>query len=159
MAQAIQEQIGGNHCWGCGPLNPHGLQIHSYWDGQESICTFTPHPEHMAGPTHIVNGGILATLIDCHCVCTAIAALADAEGVVLADTTDLWAATASLQVDYLRPTPIGQMLTLRATVAQIEGRRITVACSISAEGVETARGVVLAVRVTQQWRESSPSLA
>jgi hypothetical protein len=26
-----------SHCYGCGRLNEHGLQIKSYWDGEESL--------------------------------------------------------------------------------------------------------------------------
>ncbi len=31
-----------SHCYGCGRLNPHGLQIKSYWDGDETVCHFNP---------------------------------------------------------------------------------------------------------------------
>ena len=27
-----------SHCYGCGRLNPDGLQIKSYWEGEESVC-------------------------------------------------------------------------------------------------------------------------
>ena len=48
--------------------------------------------------------------------------------------------TASLQVDYLRPTPHGVPLTLRAKVAELFPRKIVMTCSLHAEGKETARG-------------------
>jgi len=49
-------EMGFHQCWGCGSQNEQGLQTKSYqaWLG-------------------IVNGGILATILDCHCTCTAIA--------------------------------------------------------------------------------------
>lgn len=31
-----------SHCYGCGSLNEKGLQIKSFWDGEESVCTYTP---------------------------------------------------------------------------------------------------------------------
>jgi len=37
-------------CYGCGRLNEHGLRIKSYWDGEESVATYTPEdmkPEGM----------------------------------------------------------------------------------------------------------------
>ncbi len=71
--RALQDAIPHNHCWGCGTLNPRGLRIKSYAEGDGTVCRFQPSPEHMAGPTHVVNGGIIAAVIDCHCVCTAIA--------------------------------------------------------------------------------------
>jgi len=156
MDRAIQDQIAGNHCWGCGPLNPQGLQIKSYWQGDGAVCTFRPRPEHMAGPTGIVNGGIIATIIDSHSVCTAMAALAVAGGVDLADAPDLWAATASLHVDYLSPTPIDQTLHLTSRVLSIEGKRVRVECVLRAGDVDCARAEVLAVRVSPKWRESAP---
>jgi len=64
--KAFQELIQGNHCWGCGTLNPRGLQIKSYWSGEESVCKFQPQAHHMAGPPHVLNGGIIATVINCH---------------------------------------------------------------------------------------------
>src|SRR5512137_1615055 len=70
---AIQDQIPHNHCWGCGTLNPRGLRIKSFVEGDEAVCTFQPSPDFMAGPTNVLYGGILAAVIDCHTVCTAIA--------------------------------------------------------------------------------------
>lgn len=151
---AIQDQIGGNHCWGCGPLNPYGLQIKSHWQGEgRAICIFQPQPQHMAGPTHVVNGGIIATVIDCHSVCTAIAAAYVAEGRAIGSAPDLWYATASLNITYLRPTPIDQPVTLEARVVATEGRRTTVHTTLSAGGKECARGEVMAVRVPAEWRQ------
>src|SRR5262249_20212154 len=70
---AFQDLIPENFCYGCGPGNPVGLRIRSLWAGNEALCVFQPAPYHSAGPCHILNGGIIATLIDCHAVCTAIA--------------------------------------------------------------------------------------
>jgi len=33
---AIQDQMTGNHCWGCGADNPEGLQLKSFWDGERA---------------------------------------------------------------------------------------------------------------------------
>ena len=70
---AIQDRIPHNHCYGCGPENPDGLQIKSYWDGKESVCTYMPRPEQCAGPTQYLYGGTIASIVDCHSVCTSIA--------------------------------------------------------------------------------------
>ena len=72
--RAFQDQIPGIHCFGCGPDNPEGLKIKSYWEGPgRSLCCFRPAPHHSAGPRHFVNGGIIATVMDCHAICTAMA--------------------------------------------------------------------------------------
>ena len=70
---AFQDLMHDNFCWGCGADNPDGLQIKTVWDGDTSLTRWTPQPQFAAGPRHILNGGIIATLLDCHGVCTAIA--------------------------------------------------------------------------------------
>ena len=65
-------EMGFHQCWGCGSQNEQGLQTKSYWEGEESVCTWQPQSYHQAW-LGIVNGGILATILDCHCTCTAIA--------------------------------------------------------------------------------------
>jgi acyl-CoA thioesterase FadM len=67
----------------------------------------------------------------------------------------IWYATASLQVSYLRPTPLAGTLTLRARVTEIAGRRTNLTCSLYADGEECARGTVVAVRVPSTWREAA----
>ena len=53
--------------------------------------------------------------------------------------------TAALQVDYLRPTPLGPELDLRGKVEEIGERKVVVAISVSAAGETCARGRVVAV--------------
>ena len=77
---AIQDQLHDNFCWGCGADNPDGLQLKSSWDGTVATATWTPDAVHAAGPRHLLNGGIIATVLDCHGVCTAIADAYEREG-------------------------------------------------------------------------------
>jgi len=151
---AFQDAMGGNHCWGCGKDNPKGLQIKSYWDGEETICTFPPRPEHMAGPTHILNGGIIATAIDCHAVCSAIASLYRLEEREIGSGEVIWCATANLDVTYLRPTPIDRPLLLRARIKEVSPsrRKVQVECSLHSGRAECVKAQVLAVRVPEEWR-------
>ena len=150
---AFQDQIPDNHCFGCGPHNAQGLRIKSYWDGDEAVSTFTPQPFHMAGPTNVLNGGIIGTVIDCHCICTAFADAYRREGRAIGSDPQLWYATASMKVDYLRPTPIDQPLTLRAKVVEAGLKKTRISCSLYAGEQECARGDVLAVRVAHDWRD------
>ena len=39
-----------SHCYGCGRFNEQGLQIKSYWDGEETVCSYVPRPAHTAIP-------------------------------------------------------------------------------------------------------------
>jgi acyl-coenzyme A thioesterase PaaI-like protein len=151
---AIQDQFRrNNYCWGCGQFNDHGLKIKSYWLGDEAVCTWQPEEYHAAGPRNVVNGGIVATLIDCHSACTAMAAAYQAEGREIGSEPHIWCATAHLEVTYLRPTPLGEPLALRARVKEMGERKIIVTCSVSANEEECARGEVVAVRVPPEWAQ------
>jgi acyl-coenzyme A thioesterase PaaI-like protein len=134
-----------SHCYGCGRLNDHGLQIKSHWDGEETVAIFHPKPYHTALPGY-VYGGLIASLIDCHCIGTASAAACRAEGREMDTQPALRFLTASLHVDYLRPTPLAP-LEIRARVKEIKDRKVVVAATLSAKGEVCARGEVVAVRV------------
>ncbi|MBI5842988.1 MAG: PaaI family thioesterase [Chloroflexi bacterium] len=134
------------HCCGCGRLNEHGHQIKSFWDGEESICHFQPKPHHIAIPGY-VYGGLLASLIDCHGTGTAAAAGYRAENREMDTEPPLRYLTASLHVDYLKPTPLGIMLEVRGKVKEVKGRRVTIEEWILANGEVTVRGEVVAVQV------------
>ncbi|MCH7665826.1 MAG: PaaI family thioesterase [Acidobacteria bacterium] len=152
---SFQDQMVDNNCFGCGPNNAQGLRIKSSWDGDESICTFHPRPEHSAGPSHVMNGGITATLIDCHSVCTATAHAYRCEGREMDSLPAIWYVTGSLEVQYLAPVPIDQPVDLRARVVEFEGKKTRLECSLSSGGRECARGKVVAIQVPAGWREDS----
>ncbi|MCB8919176.1 MAG: PaaI family thioesterase [Ardenticatenaceae bacterium] len=139
-----------SYCYGCGRLNEHGLQIKSYWEGDEAVCVYQPRPYHTAIPGY-VYGGLIASLIDCHSTGTAAAAAYRAENRPMDSDPPLRFVTGSLHVDYLRPTPLGPPLTIRATVQEVKGRKVTIACALFAGDVETARGQVVAVRMPDHW--------
>jgi acyl-coenzyme A thioesterase PaaI-like protein len=107
----------------------------------------------MAGPTHVVNGGIIAAVVDCHTICTAIADAYRAAGVELGAEPLRWCVTASLRIDYLAPTPIGEPMELRARVREAKGRKRVVECTVRSGGRECARAEVVAVEVPAAWRE------
>jgi len=137
-----------SHCYGCGRLNQHGLQIKSYWDGEEAVCTFQPKPYHIAIPG-FVYGGLIASLIDCHGTGTAAAATYRTEESPMGSEPAARYVTASLHVDYLKPTPLGETLELRGTVSEIKGRKVVVDITLYASGEMTARGQVIAVQVPE----------
>ena len=151
---AFQEQIVGNHCWGCGAQNENGLGLKSYWDGDESVSSFTPQPFHTASAAHVVNGGILASLIDCHCIFTAIAAAYKSEGREISSEPPIWYATGSLNVSYKDPTPIDRQVDLRARITEMTERRINLSCTLSVDGKDTVQGEVVAVRVPLEWMQA-----
>lgn len=141
------------HCYGCGCLNEYGHQIKSFWDGEESICLFRPEPYHIAIPGY-VYGGLLASLIDCHGTGTAAAAAYRAAGRAMDTEPALRFLTASLHVDYLKPTPLGIELEVRGKVQEVKGRKVVIQEWIVGGGVTTVRGEVVAVQVPDEMVEA-----
>lgn len=135
-----------SHCYGCGRLNTHGHHIRSFWDGEESVCHFMPGPDYVSVPGY-VYGGLIASLIDCHGTGTASAAAYRAESRAMDSEPPLRYLTASLHVDYVKPTPLGTLLEVRGKVIAIEGRKVTIQEWIRAGAETTARGQVVAVQV------------
>jgi acyl-coenzyme A thioesterase PaaI-like protein len=149
---AFQDAIPGNHCYGCGPANPDGLHIKSYWEGDESVCNFMPEPHHSAGPKQYLNGGIIATLIDCHCICTAMANAYRGEGREIGESPEIWFVTGALNVSYVKPTPIDRPVKLCARIVEVKPKKTVLHCSLLSGDSECARGDVVAVRVAGDWR-------
>jgi acyl-coenzyme A thioesterase PaaI-like protein len=133
-----------SHCYGCGRLNEAGLQLKSYWDGEETVARFTPRPEHTAIPGY-VYGGLIASLIDCHGTGTASAAAYKAAGREMGTDPPLRFVTGSLHVDFLRPTPLGPELEVRGKILEVKEKKVVVEEKLIAEGEVCAVGKVVAV--------------
>jgi acyl-coenzyme A thioesterase PaaI-like protein len=145
--EAIQDiwPYEGTLCYGCGKNNEHGLQLKSYWDDEETVAVWEPKAHHTAF-SGILNGGIIATIIDCHGTGTANATAHKTEG---NDGGHFMYVTSGLSVRFLRPTPIDRPVTLRARVTDINGPKMTVTCSLYSGDDKCATGEVYAVRVSQ----------
>ena len=133
------------HCYGCGRLNRDGLHVHTEWINDEGVARFTPAAHHLALPG-FVYGGLIASLADCHAMATAAGASMVAAGVVPGRDETPRFVTASLHVDYLRPTPLGPELVLRARAVEIGERKVVVEGNLIAGDLECARTRVVAVR-------------
>lgn len=142
-----------SHCYGCGRLNTVGLHVRSRWDGDGTVSRFTPRPEHMAMPG-FVYGGLIASLVDCHAMGTASAAALRAEGKAVGQAPSPRYVTASLRVEYLKPTPLGPELEIRAAVKERSDRKAVITATVTAAGVITARGEVVAVRMPESMRRA-----
>ena len=138
------------HCYGCGNMNSHGLKFKSYWDGDEGVCRYMPEPYHTVMPGY-VYGGLIASLIDCHSTGTASAAAYREEGRPMGSAPLLRFVTASLHVDYLKPTPMGVALEVRSTIQEVKGRKVVVSSTLSADGNLCAKGKVVAVKMPENW--------
>jgi acyl-coenzyme A thioesterase PaaI-like protein len=138
-----------SHCYGCGRLNNDELQIKSYWDGEETVCRFMPRPSHTAIPGY-VYGGLIASLLDCHGTGSAAAAAYRAEGREPGTDPPHRFVTASLRVDYLKPTSLGVELEVRGRIKEVKGRKVVIEASLSAHGVVCAREEVVAVEMPEK---------
>ena len=151
-AKAIQDYYPEEfaHCYGCGPRNTDGMQIKSYWDGEESICRFTPKSCYTGGFPGNAYGGLISSLIDCHAAATATAAKMQDDGFSLEDRPAYRFVTASLRVDYLKPTPLEKVLALKAKPKEISGRKVIVSVTLSAENVVCATGECIMVQIPER---------
>lgn len=150
--KAFQEYYPENvsHCYGCGQNNPHGHHIKTYWEGDESVTRYKPEPYYTSAPGY-AYGGLIASLIDCHSTGTAAAAMFRSEGREM-DTLPLFRfVTGSLHVDYLKPTPLTDLMEIRGRVKEIKGRKVVVETTVLVDGVITARGEVVAVQMPDSF--------
>jgi acyl-coenzyme A thioesterase PaaI-like protein len=120
--------------------------VRSEWLGDEAVARFLPAPYHLAMPGY-VYGGLIASLVDCHAMATAAAASMAAAGRQPGRDETPRFVTASLQVDYLRPTPIGVELVIRGRATSVGERKVVVEATMSAGDMECARGHVIAVAI------------
>lgn len=155
VERAFQDQIPGIHCFGCGPKNAAGLRIKSYWSGPgESVCRFQAAPHHSAGPRHFVNGGIIATVMDCHAICTAMADGYKSAGREIGQGEEIVFVTGSLNVKYLAPAPIDVDLEFKTIISKKNEKKTILKCVATVNGAPVVEGEVVAIRVPPQWGNS-----
>lgn len=148
--KAIQDNYPAKfaHCYGCGPANPQGHKLKSYLVGDEVVARFTPAAMYSGGYPGNVYGGMIASLLDCHGTASAAAfayrSLHRSMGDGLAPIRFV---TASLKIDFKRPTPIGTELVIVGTLRSLEGRKALIALALSADGIACASGEMLAVQI------------
>ena len=136
--------------WVAAQHNQHGLKIQSYWSGvMETQCTFQPEPHMAAASPQVLNGGIIATLIDCHAICTAVSYGRRVAGSEAADR--IMFATGSLDVRYHRPTAIDWPVWVEARITGVTERKVIVECTLRSRGEICATATVTAVRVDKGW--------
>lgn len=132
-------------CYGCGRLNEAGHHFRTTWHGDKTLTRYTPAPAHVALPG-FVYGGLIASLIDCHGTGSAALALHRKHGHEPGDGAEAPRfVTASLKVDFLKPTPHGVPLEAVGTVEEIHPKKWRVLTEVFADGALCVRGEVVAV--------------
>lgn len=134
-------------CFGCGPSNTQGLQLKSYREDDLIVASFTPWPEHDNGIGYL-NGGIIATLLDCHSAAAVFETAEANDWGRLGDSAFSYI-TAGITVEYLRPSPLHEPVQLRAWVISAEEPEIVVEDELWWEGKVRARG-------TASWKRWRP---
>jgi len=142
--KSLQETYAPNmKCFGCGPANEKGLHIRSFPEGNEVVATFDPETWQEAFPG-MLSGGIIGTLLDCHCNWTAAWHLMKQAN----DDHPPCTVTADYAIKLLRPTPTNDPVRLSAKVVDSSADRATIDGTLSGGGkvCATCRGTFVAVK-------------
>ena len=142
--KSLQETYAPNMiCFGCGPANEKGLHIRSFPQDDEVVATFQPESYQEAFP-EMLSGGIIGTLLDCHCNWTAAYHLMKQVGLDHPPCT----VTADYANKLRRPTPTDKPIELRARVIESNEDRATVEGELITHDKVTAtcRGTFVAVK-------------
>lgn len=134
-------------CFGCGPANERGLKLKSFVTEDGTVTAeFMPWPEHDNGLGYL-NGGIIATLLDCHSA-AAVTHSAFENGWPPLPGADLPYVTSGLDVRYLRPAPLDAPVALVAQVTDASETQITAHVRLAWDGKDRATGSA----VWKRWR-------
>ena len=147
LVNAIQDEYAEEFAWcyGCGRLNKEGHQFRTAWNGEETVTLYEPKQAHTAIPG-FVYGGLIASLVDCHGTGSASLALHRKNGFEPGSGEEPPRfVTASLHVDYLKPTPHGVVLKAVGIVEEIHPKKFKVAVKVYADEALCATGEVVAV--------------
>ena len=113
QAPAVGEVVASHYRWcvGCGADHPAGLHMRVVaGDGMSMLSTLEVGEYHQGAPG-LAHGGIIATAMD------------EAMG-VLNRLLLVPAVTVHLEVDYIRPVPVGSVLHIRTEIVGHVGRKI-----------------------------------
>lgn len=144
---AIQDEYAEEFAWcyGCGRLNKEGHRFRTAWNGEETVTLYEPKQAHTAIPG-FVYGGLIASLVDCHGTGSASLALHRKKGFEPGSGEEPPRfVTASLHVDYLKPTPQGVVLKAVGIIEEIHPKKFKVAVKVYADETLCATGEVVAV--------------
>jgi len=136
-------------CFGCGPANAQGFRLKSGWapDRSAVVATHAVEPFHTAGFPNTMQGGVIATLLDCHLCWAAIGWAYAADGREVGEGDRITYVTAELALRYRRPTPIDGPLQLRSWIEGDVGRKVRAVGEIGDGETVTALAEGLFVRV------------
>ncbi|MGT2754579.1 hotdog domain-containing protein [Streptococcus ovis] len=149
---AIQDTYGERfqHCWGCGPKNVDGLHLKTYpsEDGQCCLSVYTPGAHYTGGVPSNIFGGMIAVLFDCHGTASAAWFAHRKKGLELTKETVIGRyITARLEVDFKKPLPVNEAITVTSKAEEIGERKVIVTMEMVAAGEVRAIARMIAVAV------------
>ena len=149
---AIQETYGERfqHCWGCGPQNETGMHLKSYpsEDGKSVICKIIPDEKFTGGVPQNLFGGMIAMIFDCHGTASAAYFNHKNKGLELTEETVIGRyITARLEVDFKKPVPMNEEITVISTLEELTDRKAIVNMTMEVRGEKRAESRIIAVGV------------
>ncbi len=139
-----------SHCYGCGRLNDEGLHLKTYLENDYTISRFTPKDHHIA-IEGFVYGGLLASLIDCHGTGSAAIFYAKENKIELKEGNSPRFVTGKLNVNYLKPTPLGKELVITGELIVVAKRKVKTKVNVLVDGVVTVTGEVTAILLPENF--------
>lgn len=129
VVQSIQERLyPDSTCFGCGQANSGGLRLKSFPSDGGVVGTFQPLEGHSNG-MGTLNGGIIATILDCHSGAAVLLDSVDSSGRL----SKFWV-TAGLELRYRLPTFLAAACELEARIIERSDSAMRVAATLKSDG-------------------------
>ena len=147
LVHAIQDDYPDDFAWcfGCGRLNEDGYHFRTGWLGEGTVTYYEPSSKHIAIPG-FVYGGLIASFVDCHGTGSAALALHRKNGHEPGNGEEPPRfVTASLNINYMKPTKQGIVLKAVGKVEEIHPKKFKVSVEVFADDIVVATGEVVAV--------------
>ncbi len=131
-----------HNCFGCGAHNRIGMRLRFFVDSQGAVLSTLRLPKRFQGPHGFVHGGVIAAILD-EAMSKAIHASVHGAKIM--------ALTRQMETEYLRPTPLGALLTLYGRQDRVEGRKHFCSATVTdTAGHTLARGKALFIAVARE---------
>lgn len=112
MHYDVPSRLEDNHCFCCGPGNPHGLHLEFRVEGDELLCDFEPD-DRFCGFASVVHGGIQGAVLD------------EVSVWVVAALRGRLTMTAGLNIRFLRPVrPKSRLVAAARIESESEGHYV-----------------------------------
>ncbi len=145
LEESLQERYAPNSiCFGCGPKNKNGFRIQSIVKGDIIVADFKPKKYYHAFRGYL-SGGAISVVMDCHSNWSAAYYIMKNRGEDKIPPT----VTAQYTVTFLKPTPMGIKLQLKAKCINVYTNKAEIETELIANGEVTAKAIGIFVAVKE----------